>query len=277
MTEKNKNLLVRIVSAAVLLPLVLWLLYMGGYWTAVLLGFAAATCVGEYVNITMKTLSPIALVAMAAAFVMPLLPVWRPDDATRLAVGITGLVLFLAWVWHLLRGPLKEAPVRTAHLLMAFVYGSGGLTSLGAVRQMPDGIWWVVAALTVTWANDTSAYFFGRFLGKHKLYPAVSPSKTWEGFFGGFVGSIGGLFILRGFFFPAMTVLDCVALGAVCGVVGPAGDLCESMLKRAYEVKDSGKIIPGHGGMLDRIDALIFNAPVVMLFVQFVRPLVHWT
>jgi phosphatidate cytidylyltransferase len=272
-TDKNKNLILRLVSALVLLPGVLWLLAMGGYWTAGLLAFAAGVCAMEYLQITLKTLSPVAWFTIVAAAVMPLFPVWRPFEATALGWALCGVVLFAAWAWHLIKGPLPEAPQRTAHVLMAFVYGSGGLTSLGAVRQLPDGVWWVVAALTVTWANDTSAYFFGRFLGKHKLYPEVSPGKTWEGFFGGFVGSVGGLFILRGFFFPVMTVVDCLVMGMLGGVLGPAGDLCESMLKRAYQVKDSGNIIPGHGGMLDRIDALIFNAPMVLIYVQFGRRL----
>ncbi len=89
--------------------------------------------------------------------------------------------------------------------------------------------------------------------------------------FGGFVGAIGFLFVQRAFFFPTLTVIDCFVLGGLGSVLGPAGDLCESMLKRAYGVKDSGVIIPGHGGMLDRIDALIFNAPMVFLYVVFLR------
>ena len=91
-----------------------------------------------------------------------------------------------------------------------------------AVRQLPDGAWWVVCALVVTWMNDTSAYFFGRFLGKHKLYPAVSPNKTWEGFFGGMFGSIVGLFVVKLFFFQTMTPLDCVVMGFLGGLLGPA-------------------------------------------------------
>ncbi len=272
MTEKNKNLLIRVLTAAVLLPGVLYLLYLGGYWTAALMGVAAGLCAQEYLLITLKEVRPIGWVAIALAVLLPVLPVWRLHDATALACGATGFVLFAGWSYHLVRGPLPEAPTRTAHVLMAFTYGSGGLTALSALRQWTDGGWWVVAALVITWGNDTAAYFAGRFLGKHKLYPEVSPNKTWEGFAGGFVGSVGGLFIVRGFFFPTLTIVDCVALGVLGGILGPAGDLCESMLKRAYGVKDSGKSIPGHGGMLDRIDALIFNAPMVLLYVQFVRP-----
>lgn len=273
MTEKNRNLLIRITTAVWALPLVLFLLYKGGFFTAALLGFAAAACTYEYLDITLKTRNQATWFAVGLAVLMPFLPVVRPVEATALACGLIGLVLLFGWTYHLLNGPLPEAPVRTAHILMGFVYGTGGLVSLMAIRQLaPDGIWWVVAALVVTWGNDTSAYFAGRFLGKHKLYPEVSPNKTWEGFFGGMAGSIAMLLIQRQFFFPAMNIGDAVVMGVLGGVLGPAGDLCESMLKRAYGVKDSGKIIPGHGGMLDRVDALIFNAPMVLLYVQFVRP-----
>jgi phosphatidate cytidylyltransferase len=272
-TEKNRNLILRLVTALVLLPGVLFLLYQGGIWAGVLLGFAAGVCAYEYITITLKGMTPVAWVVVALAGVMPLLPVTAPASAAEAALGLTGLVLFAGWTWHLLFGPVPDAPVRTAHLLTAFVYGSGGLASLAALRVLPDGGWWVIAALVITWGNDTSAYFAGRFLGRHKLYPAVSPNKTWEGFAGGFVGAIGFLLIQRAFFFPGLTIVDCLVLGTVGSFLGPAGDLCESMLKRAYGVKDSGFIIPGHGGMLDRIDALIFNAPMVLLYVQFMRPL----
>lgn len=273
MTEKNKNLITRLVSAAVLLPIVLYLLYQGSWFTGALLGFAAAACAHEYLSIVLKTFTPIGWFTVGAAALMPLFPVFSPANAPQMALGLMGFVLFSGWTWHLLRGPHAEGALRTAHLLTAFVYGAGGLTALSALRQMPDGGWWVIASLVITWGNDTAAYFAGRLFGRHKLYPEVSPNKTWEGFAGGFVGAIGFLFIEKTFFFNALTVADCITLGALGSIFGPAGDLCESMLKRAYGVKDSGKIIPGHGGMLDRIDALIFNAPMVLLYVQFGRAL----
>ncbi len=135
----------------------------------------------------------------------------------------------------------------------------------------PDGWSWVLCALIVTWGNDTCAYFVGRLFGHRKLYPEVSPNKTWEGFAGGFVGSLVGMFVARGTFFPALSVPDCLWVGAIGGIVGPIGDLSESMLKRAYQVKDSGKLIPGHGGLLDRLDALLFNTPLIFLYANFLR------
>ena len=272
MTDKNKNLLIRIVSALVLLPLVLFLLYKGSWFTAVLLCWGAASSAGEYAKITLKELPPIAWLAIVGAGALPFFVVWHPWQAPAMACGVFGVVIIGSWLWHLFKGPIAEAPTRVAHLMTAVIYGGGGMTALMAIRNLPDGGWWVVCALVVTWMNDTTAYFAGRLLGKHKLYPEVSPNKTWEGFAGGMVGSIGGLFIVKFGFFPSMTVADCVVMGVLGGILGPSGDLCESMLKRAYGVKDSGKMIPGHGGMLDRVDALLFNAPMVLLWVQFARP-----
>ncbi len=275
MTDKNKNLLIRLGSAAVLLPIIIYLLYRGGWFTAVLLVWGSSSATGEYIKITLKELSPIGWFTVLVAGLMPLTVVWNPWEPAALVGGLIGVVVFAAWLWHLVKGPLLEAPTRVAHLVTALVYCGGGMTALMTVRNLPNGGWWLVCALVVTWMNDTTAYFAGRQFGKHKLYPAVSPNKTWEGFAGGMVGSILGLFIVKFGFFTAMTALDALVMGILGGILGPAGDLCESMLKRAYEVKDSGKMIPGHGGMLDRVDALLFNAPMVLLWVQFGRVALH--
>lgn len=272
MNDKNKNLLKRIGSAIVLLPVVVYLLYKGAIYSAVLMGVAAAICTGEYYAITTKRhFSPVGIVGILAAGLMPLLPVVAYMSAFEACFWIVGGMFIFASGYHLIRGPIAEASQLSSHFVTGMVYGAVGLTALSAMRNIPDGLWWVISVLVITWGNDTFAYFFGRFLGKHKLYPQVSPNKTWEGFFGGMLGSIVGMFVMRQFWLPSLTAFDCVAIGVIGGTFGPAGDLVESMLKRTYGVKDSGRILPGHGGMLDRIDALIFNAPLVFVYIRFVK------
>lgn len=271
MNDKNKNLVLRLATAFICLPIILWLVGKGGWPCAVMLGLAAAVCASEYYVMVQQKLSPAACVGIAVALVLPLLPVWAESRAGELAFWCVAAFFLFSWIYYLLRGPLPEAPTLAAHLMMGLLFGAVGLMSLSAVRQRPDGLGWVICALVITWLNDTVAYFAGRLLGKHKLYPAVSPNKTWEGFMGGWLGSVVGMFVVRATFFPALTLLDCLIVGALGGLLGPLGDLCESMLKRAYGAKDSGKIIPGHGGVLDRIDALVFNAPLVYLYAQFVH------
>jgi phosphatidate cytidylyltransferase len=274
--DKNRNLVVRVVSAVLLLPAVLALLITGGWPAAVLFAVAAAGCTFEYQRITSPTFGAVQAAAVAGAALMALAAHHHPAGFGSLAFAILALVFFIAWIAHLMFGPFAEAPVRSAHAVTGCLYGGLGLASLAALRENgAHGLQWVIAALVMTWANDTCAYFAGRLLGRHPLYPAVSPNKTWEGFFGGMAGSVAGMFIARWVAFPALTPQDCTVLGLVGGVLGPLGDLCESMLKRAYQVKDSGHLIPGHGGLLDRVDALLFNAPAVYLYVTLFHPLLH--
>lgn len=295
MTDKNRNLLLRIISSVILLPLVVWLVFLGGYPLGVLLAAAAGITASEYYLITLGKLGPAEWVGIFASALIPVLPMWAqasghsPERATEHAGDIafwwSAGFFFFAWTYHLISGKrghpeeLKDAPKHVGHLFVGFLYGAFGMMAVTELRGQPSfGLSWVITTLVITWGNDTMAYFTGRFLGRHKLYPEVSPNKTWEGFAGGLLlGSIGGLFIYRGiglwlhWWTTPLTPIDCVLVGAAGGILGPIGDLSESMLKRAYKVKDSGKIIPGHGGLLDRIDALLFNAPMVFLYVHFVR------
>lgn len=271
MNDKNRNLLVRVVSALTLFPIVMVLVYLGGLWTAALYAVAAAACAWEYYTITGVTGRGPGLVGILGAAAMPLFPIVIPQHAGDLAFWwIAGFHIFF-FSWFLFTGAIKESPGKIAHLTTGFIYASVGTVALSFVRIREDGGWWTVVAMLLTWSNDTFAYFFGRFLGKHKMNPEVSPNKTWEGFAGGMLGSVGMMFFLRGVFFDRMTVQDCIILGILGGIFGPLGDFCESMLKRSYGVKDSGKSIPGHGGMLDRVDALLFNAFLVFCYLQFAR------
>lgn len=130
---------------------------------------------------------------------------------------------------------------------------------------------WITVSLCIAFFSDTVAYFFGRAFGKHKLYAAVSPKKTVQGAVGGVLGSllatvgVGALWLV-----PDLSIGHAVVLGVLANVCGQAGDLVESMLKRTYGVKDSSNLLPGHGGMLDRIDAMVYVAPVVYYYVTLV-------
>jgi phosphatidate cytidylyltransferase len=177
----------------------------------------------------------------------------RPaGSVANLGATVLG-VFYVGWLGgHL--GLLRQMPVRFEGML------EGG-DSLGARL-----VWFT---LVITWAGDSGAFFVGRWLGRRPLFPAVSPKKTVEGSIGGVAASIlaglaGGLWIV-----PMLGIRDSVLLGLVAGVVGPIGDLVESLLKRDFGVKDAGELIPGHGGVLDRFDSLFFVAPVVYYYLKY--------
>jgi phosphatidate cytidylyltransferase len=204
-------------------------------------------------------------VAVAAALPVGLLYLPRQVPLTFATLAVMAL-LAACFIYYLLAGPLEHATTKAALTFFGVVYAGLGIGALAALRGLPSGLEWVLLSILLTFGNDTGAYFAGRFLGKHKLYVAVSPNKTWEGFFGGMAFAVLLVFGARATFMPQLQAFDAIGLGIPCSLLGPAGDLCESMLKRAYGVKDSGKIIPGHGGLLDRVDALLFNGPYVLFY-----------
>jgi phosphatidate cytidylyltransferase len=125
----------------------------------------------------------------------------------------------------------------------------------------------VVLVLIVAWVADTGGYFAGRFLGKSKLYEAVSPKKTWAGLWGGIAGAVIGVIVLKLFFAKWLTWVDVFAISIPGCLLGQMGDLAESLIKRSVNKKDSGALLPGHGGILDRIDAVLFIAPYVYVYL----------
>ncbi len=269
MKEKNKNLLVRIVSALVLLPVVLWILWSGGLATSALVAFAAGVVAAEILALVgMPLAHPAAMLAVLASASFSFL---AADLAATWAYAIALLAaappvsLLLATLLPP-RGDLRGAAPLAAWTAMVPAYAGLCLAAGVALRALPGGFGWILVVLAVTWGNDTGAYFAGRLLGRHKLYPAVSPSKTWEGFAGGLLFAVLACFVIGAGGFDVLRALDCVLLGVGASILGPLGDLSESMVKRAHGVKDSGRILPGHGGLYDRLDALLFNAPFVLVY-----------
>lgn len=204
-----------------------------------------------------------ALMALGVAIV-----VWRwgqnPKVLLTLVVA-TPLVGVLVPLFRL--GDIQTSGLRAATLAFGPLYTAVPTTLLALLRRDHDP-GWVVLALMMAWLSDTGGYFAGRFFGKHKLYEAVSPKKTIEGAIGGLAGAALGatwasLHFLRGLL-PLVSGIVLAVLGAA---VGQAGDLVESLFKRSTGVKDSGGILPGHGGILDRIDALLYTASITYFFV----------
>jgi len=146
--------------------------------------------------------------------------------------------------------------------ILGLVYIPLMLAHAGLLRGLPDGRTWVFLVLFLVMISDSAAFFVGRSLGRHKLYASISPNKTIEGSLGGLLGGVLGVMIFKVFFFPVLGPIDVLLLGGGVGGFSQIGDLFESMLKRSFGVKDSGDLIPGHGGILDRLDCLLFAFPV---------------
>jgi len=265
MSDGSKNLAVRVVSALVLFPVAVWLTWKGGLYFTIVCAAAAAVAAAELVLMFERRPGPAEALGILVAGLHPVAvwAAWRAGGSLApewLGLGLAfAFVLLLALV--LFRpGPLEAAVRAVAVVAFAWLY-CGLLVATALALRLRFGFAWVIMLFVVTWANDTLAYFAGRAFGRHKLLERVSPKKTWEGFAGGAVGSVAGALAVKALLLPAVPAWACLAMAAGGAVLGPAGDLAESLVKRGAGVKDSGRIIPGHGGLLDRIDALLFVAP----------------
>lgn len=163
----------------------------------------------------------------------------------------------------------KERIRRAAFLVLGTLYITVSFGFLGRLFMLPHYQFWVFLTLVCTFLGDTGAYFAGKGFGRSKLAPSISPAKTNEGLVGGLVGGAVGAVIVRLIFWQDVGFFQTLFLGTLIALVGVLGDLSESMLKRTFDVKDSGTLIPGHGGILDRVDGLMFTAPFVYFAAQW--------
>ncbi len=276
MTDQKKNLTDRITTAVALFPVAVWMTWLGGLAFTLFCGAASAVAAAELVLMFRPRLRAPEAFGLAVAGLLPLVPWlgWRASGDVVpdwIPAALAGALIILLAIHLFQDGPLEEVPGSVAAVVFAWLY-CGLLVSSVVGLRLRFGFGWVILLFVVTWLNDTLAYFAGRAFGRHMLHPRISPKKTWEGFAGGAVGSILGALVVKWLLLPVLTPWLCVAIGAGGAVLGPVGDLSESMLKRAAGVKDSGRIIPGHGGLLDRIDALLFVAPWIYVFAAWLMP-----
>lgn len=188
----------------------------------------------------------------------------------RLIISAIGLLFIgFALVFLFRINTIENAARDVAFALMAFLYIPFLLMHLVLLRQTPFGIQWLFVIMMIVMTNDSAAYYTGSAFGKNRLYPLVSPKKSIEGALGGLVGSLCGTHLAKFTFFPQLTFRDAIVTALIVGIVGQTGDLFESLLKRSFGVKDSGTLIPGHGGVLDRLDSILFAAPITYYYVLF--------
>lgn len=266
------NLTKRILTALVGIPIVAFLTYQGGWffiglvvvlaagaqyefyrllspkmgWHHVFIGLALGVGLVLYHQLDFKY-SLLALVALIVLIVWDTFDVESDESWSQLAWTIAGL-LYPVWL---------------------FSHAIGLRLDWADLLTQQQSFWLIVGLLGIVWVTDSLAYFTGRAIGKTPLAPAISPKKTWEGTIGGFLGAVAVAVILKLTVLDFLSWQDALVCAAIGGIGGQIGDLAESRLKRIFGVKDSGNILPGHGGILDRIDGLILVIPLYYVYLQW--------
>ncbi|NWF78342.1 MAG: phosphatidate cytidylyltransferase [Chloroflexi bacterium] len=268
----------RVITAAVGVPLIILAIWFGKPWPWFTILIAAAALAGTYEFYHMADFDrrePLIYLGLLWALALVLSPYYRNHDILPIVISGAMLVSLIA----LLRYPSREQAFRNWAWTIAGAFYVGWMLSYWLnLRGLDDGQNWVYLAMFTTFANDTAAFFIGRAKGKHRLAPTISPSKTWEGAVGGLLSSIAAAVVIATILnrlslqlgqIPPFTFKywQIMLLGFLVSLFAQLGDLVESLLKRNMGVKESGNLLPGHGGILDRFDSLIFVGAIVYYYV----------
>jgi phosphatidate cytidylyltransferase len=251
------NFVSRLVVSAIGLPLVLGLAWIGGWWLFALALVAALVAAHEFWLLA-RAVQPLA----PAGYIGVVLAIAGAEaGGVRWLVGGVVASVVLSFALKVVSDTRTAATVAVSSTVLVAAWIGLGVGFLVLVREIPEhGRLAIFTVLLAVWAGDTLAYLGGRLVGRHKMAPSTSPGKTWEGFFFGSAATIFVAFVAL-YKSDFLSVPESIILGAALALAAPAGDLFESLLKRDMDVKDSGRLLGGHGGMLDRIDALLFAAP----------------
>ncbi len=286
------NLVKRVLVGVIGIPVAIGVVYLGGWVFAGAIMLLTVLALREFYalagskhatpNVTLGIIwSLILQVDVARSMIST--PGGMGAVGTTLAVAVLMVIGVLATLTVELFRAKENALLNTAITVFGVAYISLAMSCLLVLRFVTEpafvGTWSdlgtsLVATVFVTvWAADSVAYFVGMAIGKHKLFPRVSPKKSWEGAIGGLVGATAAFTGMAAWLMPNLDPMLAAVCGAAVGIVGPLGDLSESLLKRDAVVKDSGGIIPGHGGVFDRFDSMLFAAPVI-LFIVYSRTII---
>jgi len=260
----------RVITAIWGIPLLTAIIWFGEPWFTLLVAIWGVLAAFEFYRlVTTSKVSPITYFGLIWVLLFIISPHFEYNFLTPLL--LTSAVI-LSLVWLLFRPQKEGAFTGWAWTMAGILYLGWLLSYLVALRGLDAGRNWVFFALFTTFASDTAAFFVGRALGKHHLAPNISPGKTWEGAISGVFGAIivSLLFILPTPLSLPLLYWQAILLGLIVSVFGQLGDLAESLFKRNTGVKESGKLIPGHGGFLDRIDSVVFTGAVVYYFALLI-------
>jgi phosphatidate cytidylyltransferase len=259
----------RIISALVLVPLVLaGVIYATPWLFVIALGIVGTFCLYEYFGLTRSmglSLQPWFVYLASWTLLIGIHGQWIP---TSLLLALVLLAGMLAAMWR--RNSMRDRALGLMANLLGVLYPALFLYPAVAVRfefGERRGLQWLLILLAVIWLGDTFAMIVGKRFGRTPFASRISPKKTNEGALGGLLAGILGAVLLQRFLFQNLPLQHVIALSLLLGIFGQIGDLAESMLKRAAEIKDSSHLIPGHGGVLDRIDSLLFAFPVAYLYL----------
>jgi phosphatidate cytidylyltransferase len=265
----------RLATAAVAIPILLWLVFAAPFvvFRGVVLLFTLLALV-EYFQMAFPTRPPLQRLGIVSgalvAFAMAGAP---PESALEFSAGLMAVVTIGLMTCLIGANDPASAVNNLGHMVLGVLYAGAFLPHFVWLRVQSDvtGPAWVLFVLAVAMGGDSGGYFAGRFFGKHLLMPSVSPKKTIEGGIGAFAGNVLAGTIVKWLLLPGIGWREIVLLSLLAGALAQIGDLCESLLKRAFGAKDSGWLLPGHGGVLDRTDSLVFPVVFVYYYVNFLR------
>lgn len=307
MANKFSNLASRVAVALVAIPFIVFASYSGGMLFALFVLTAASVALTEFYSMAKaKGAKPqtitgiIGLLAVQLSFFPRILPPEVSGAMVRWHAAEFSAILFLFMIIVMLVELFRNngsAILNAGATIFGVMYIGLFLASLTGIRELfggefpihlvqrsfPDALlpnidiagavytwggWTIISILASIWMCDTLAYFGGLSMGRHKLFPRVSPNKSWEGAVWGFIGAVGTMVFVQQYHLPYLQLHQAVVMGVLIGVFGQIGDLIESLLKRDAGVKDSSSMIPGHGGFFDRFDSLIFVSPLLYLYLS---------
>lgn len=264
---------IRIMSALVFAPVIIFFLIIKGDYLYLFTGIISLVGLYEYYKaikiVGIKTIDIIGYVFTVLYYILLYL---YPDSISNGLGWITALMIILTFTYEIFTR--KSGVNGVTHTIFGFLYVSYLLSHIIYIYGLQSGAILIWLPVITAWFTDTFAYFVGITIGKHRLSPTISPKKSIEGALGGIVGScfltyLFGVYVSR--YENSIGIINFIVIGLICGIVSQIGDLAASYIKRYAGVKDFGNIIPGHGGILDRFDSILFTAPVVYYYFMIIQ------